>query len=457
MEKVICGFLVDFEIDSGKSFLVLTEKGPDKHEIVGFQIEMIAKNKIPGVASLNLREKDLEASFYYDISGLISLANFFKRQKVTKVDFIKILQNITGTLTGCKKFLLNDKCFVISENLIFINPVTLEVFLIYIPCRSTADIVELFKSFVVSLVVKTANIETDDNFVQKLLGLIKEEHLCISEFNAAIKRVGGTFPFDGSTLNHQGNVGCKPDIAAIAAIPDAPKALEAPSITKGNQVARYVPAILVLLTIVAAVSIKIKNVLADVNVLSNDHVALNDPGLLWGAGAAVSVITLFAGNIYYKRIKGQSPKGRIKSDDTVEVKPITTELYINQQEMAVTAEEYGENEINSANVDETVVLCSKQQPILVGMGEEGSIVISKTDFVIGRNLNTCDYAIRNKSIGRAHARIKNNDGRYFIIDLDSKNGTFLNGDRLISNKQYDLQPNDRVAFANVQFCFKIEY
>lgn len=439
MEEDIYGFRVDYEADSGKSFLVLTENGQGKPDLIEFQVEMIAKNKIPGVAGLTIREKDLETRFCYDISGLISLSNFFRRQKVSKADFIKILQNITGTLTGCKKFLLNDNCFVISEKLIFINPESLEVFLIYIPCRSTADIVDLFKSFVTNLVIKTANIETDDNFVQKLLGLMKEEHQCISEFNTAIGRSEGKMTSDGSTLN---GPGARRE-SAIPAISEAPQAPETAPLAESKKAVSYVPAILMLLTILSAVAVIVSKVLADLNLASVR------PGSSWGIGAAVSVSCLVAGSGIYLGLKK-------RASETIEAKPLPTESNSNQRELVENIEDVGSNSVNLSNIDETVILNTWQQPVLVGNEEEDRIIISKAEFVIGRNLDTCDHAIRDKSIGRAHARIQNENGRFYIFDLDSKNGTFINGDRLVSNKQYELKPNDRVSLANLQFHFKIE-
>ncbi|MHB0878234.1 MAG: FHA domain-containing protein [Anaerolineae bacterium] len=49
--------------------------------------------------------------------------------------------------------------------------------------------------------------------------------------------------------------------------------------------------------------------------------------------------------------------------------------------------------------------------------------------VIGRDA-TADIVIDDRRVSRAHAEIVRRDGRYFLRDLGSKNGTCLNGDRL---------------------------
>lgn len=51
---------------------------------------------------------------------------------------------------------------------------------------------------------------------------------------------------------------------------------------------------------------------------------------------------------------------------------------------------------------------------------------TQREFVIGRS-GFCDIVLNKRSISREHARIFERGGDYFVVDLDSVNGTFLNG------------------------------
>lgn len=84
-----------------------------------------------------------------------------------------------------------------------------------------------------------------------------------------------------------------------------------------------------------------------------------------------------------------------------------------------------------------------------------TVEINKDIFLIGRTANTVDYLINNKIIGRIHARIENIDNEYFLTDLDSKNGTYLNGTRLIANERYKLEDRYEIKIANVILKFII--
>jgi DNA-binding response OmpR family regulator len=67
---------------------------------------------------------------------------------------------------------------------------------------------------------------------------------------------------------------------------------------------------------------------------------------------------------------------------------------------------------------------------------------------VGRGLE-CDIIINDRQVSRVHARIKRtNTNETFLEDLDSKNGTFLNGE--IINEPKALRDGDEIKIALVQ-------
>ena len=66
--------------------------------------------------------------------------------------------------------------------------------------------------------------------------------------------------------------------------------------------------------------------------------------------------------------------------------------------------------------------------------------IERDETVIGR-LTYCDVVLAHKNISRQHARVVRSGSEYFLEDLDSTNGTFLNGKRVRARtriRDYDL-------------------
>ncbi|MBQ9396818.1 MAG: FHA domain-containing protein [Proteobacteria bacterium] len=81
-------------------------------------------------------------------------------------------------------------------------------------------------------------------------------------------------------------------------------------------------------------------------------------------------------------------------------------------------------------------------------GEE--FMLSEQTNTIGRTEDNY-ILLSDQSISRNHAKITNHGMIFTVVDLDSSNGTFVNGKK-VSN-QCQLQPNDIVRFGNVSFVF----
>ena len=56
------------------------------------------------------------------------------------------------------------------------------------------------------------------------------------------------------------------------------------------------------------------------------------------------------------------------------------------------------------------------------------------------------------SVSRRHAEIIYANGKYMLQDLDSTNGTFVNGTRLSQDNAHILKPNDQIRFGKVVTC-----
>lgn len=77
--------------------------------------------------------------------------------------------------------------------------------------------------------------------------------------------------------------------------------------------------------------------------------------------------------------------------------------------------------------------------------------ITKDSFLIGKKKDAVDACLKARGISRIHGRISREDDCYYLTDLNSTNGTFLNGGRLEVNEKARLRPGDRVGFADVRY------
>lgn len=76
------------------------------------------------------------------------------------------------------------------------------------------------------------------------------------------------------------------------------------------------------------------------------------------------------------------------------------------------------------------------------------ITIDKEVTIVGRQAEHCDIVLERKSISKIHCVIARTDGLLFVRDLDSTNGTKVNGQRIVRGA---LLPGDLLAFAGEKF------
>lgn len=81
------------------------------------------------------------------------------------------------------------------------------------------------------------------------------------------------------------------------------------------------------------------------------------------------------------------------------------------------------------------------------------IYLKKFPFLIGKLKKGTDYVLNNNKISRIHARIDYDESRYYIEDMDSTNGTSLNGTGLAAHERQVLSDKDRICFADKNFIF----
>lgn len=83
-----------------------------------------------------------------------------------------------------------------------------------------------------------------------------------------------------------------------------------------------------------------------------------------------------------------------------------------------------------------------------------TIRIQSAVFRLGKG--AVDYVINNPVVSRRHAEIVDRDGRFFVIDLDSKNHTYINDEIIPSGYEMEIQNGDRLKLANEEFVFRVE-
>jgi FHA domain len=89
--------------------------------------------------------------------------------------------------------------------------------------------------------------------------------------------------------------------------------------------------------------------------------------------------------------------------------------------------------------------------VLDGLNNKDRILVTKAEFSIGRGLENNDYELNLPGISRRHLILflDPNDKRMYIRDLDSANGTLLNGKPLSAHQNHPLYAGDEITLSQL--------
>lgn len=89
--------------------------------------------------------------------------------------------------------------------------------------------------------------------------------------------------------------------------------------------------------------------------------------------------------------------------------------------------------------------------IYQGKNGEADLVLDHFPYTIGKAQDHADGVLKSRAVSRVHARFYRDGNEYFLEDLNSMNGTFLNGEVLSCHTPVPVRSEDRVVFGNEEF------
>ncbi|WP_026475704.1 DUF6382 domain-containing protein [Alkaliphilus transvaalensis] len=499
-------FHTSYERDAKGSYLVLKL---EKEDIIQeFQVEMMINNNIPSLLPFNLRIKDAYRYLYYDITSKLQVGQFLLRRKLTKGQLIGILIDIIKGILEAGNYLLHHESFIIDEDFIFIHPETLEISLLYVPCKKEeGNIILSLRQLINRLVWATeSEKEGDHQLLLKILYELNKETFNLKEFLSFLRQIqleglkDNTDKTDGGKINkNKEQINKNKDQIVKPKENQTVKSIEKSVISKSElemKLVDEVSAIIqeeklvystktkltlllaeVLILIVVALLWLETNILFDSTTGNIDGVSLIGIVLL----AAVINILLFKKLLVEENlVTVQVEKNHNKINNEINNKIKARSLKMDKKEINSTPQELNipstkinsqfnnksisnkpsdgfKEELFEETFDTEIIEINTNLPQLVALqgGQGEKVNINSNPLVIGKLKDQVDYLIANKTISRVHAEIHHQNGQYYLKDLNSRNGTYINGERINSNIDYSLKDGDQISFANLDYLFTL--
>lgn len=474
----------EYKRDMNHNYLIL--HGDNEIDTSSYQVRMLVGNVIPSLLKCRIQGMDGKFMVYYDITSRQSLSTFYEDKKLRQEEVKMIFAAFVRVMEDTAEYLMNPGQLVISPDLIFLEADKKELYFCLLPGYQK-DIREQLQVLTEYILPK---IDHDDEEAVRLgygvyrkaledsfhLEHIKEElyrvrtedKTMISEEKQGLN-VGEELWSDNEREEWKLWNGRKEEQKFMRE--DMESSVNSDS--KGKKAGKAILGGLLFVAAAGAV------------------IAARIQGYLPGIGTevilGVAIVGIGAGMLLYLGVKKRKekrvhiPDAKRERDSTEErkknagkKKPISNDQMqedeisgsfssnrmiiknsISEQRMQIQEEN---DSFGHRDAEKTVILSAFTAPgpsSLVSRepGELAAIFLQEDITVVGKLENACDAVIDLPTVSRIHAKIRKRNNEYYLTDLNSRNGTSVNGRLLRPEEEYKLENEDQVDFAQARYIF----
>lgn len=456
----------EYKRDMNHNYLILT--GEDAIDTNSYQVRMIVANAVPDLLQCRIQGIDGKFMVYYDVTSRHSMTALFEEKKIGMEELQVILGGFVQVMEAMSEYLLNPCQLILEPEYIYLDAEKQNVRFCYLP-GFHGEIQKQFQNLAEYILPKLNHEDgkavmlgygvyrraLEDSFH---LEYIKEELYKVkngeaSDFSAYEKKK----PLKQAEKSQEEHEEQKElwqmenwnreDLDGA----EKQKKDSKPNnrgVKKENRdrlwkTAGFLLALLVLLGITAGIAVGYL------------------PRVSTGVFLSVILGLMVLGMLSYILVKKISEKKQDPHEKTDRIRDFQEKNICEIPQEKEKQPEIKEHEVSEENAEgfgETVVLSvgiTKGPATLVSRepGELATIYLDRDITVIGKLETAADAVINMPTVSRIHAKIRKRDGEYYLTDLNSRNGTSVNGQILKNGEDRLLEDEDEVDFAQARYIF----
>ncbi|MDE7029789.1 MAG: FHA domain-containing protein [Lachnospiraceae bacterium] len=494
---------ISFERSMNHNYMILSKCnyfGKKSDANGDYRTKMLLENRIPGLLPVTHRQINGESRYYYEINSLQSLNRLYDKTEIRCDALRRLLRGCVGLFERLEEYLLDGTQIIMKPELIYMDVAKMEPYFVCYPDYE-GDVRLSFMELVDGLLARIDHTDEsavmlgyqiyrytrNPNYVISEVGSMVE-HLvadmasreagCIQrDFRVAENRIScaenswwtgadNTSVFDRDTDRRRPNVleenQNRP--AAIARDEETGTAKRAEARAAGDKRDLHKGFLCVLAFVILA------GVAVGTRVFYAFERGADSEIYLFGAmGMALAGAVLF----FVCHVKREQNRKRAALSDEEEnggdswhdrtVDSGGQSFFQNaQRETAMQDPKllyraYQGSTSRTSGCSETVYLGDNaaQERVLFGRmdGKEVKISLDRLPMTVGKLADVSDFVICDTSVSKMHAQFEERDGKVYVRDLNSTNGTVHNGVLLDVNQTVALEPGDRLRFGKTSFTY----
>lgn len=458
----------EYKRDVSHNYLIL--HGDETINTTSYQVRILTGNTMSSILKCRMQGLDGKWLFYYDITSKQSLASFYEQRKLQGEDLEMILRGFLRVMEELAEFLLNTEQLVLCPEYIFLDVEKKEVSFCCLPDYHH-PVQEQFRELTEYFLPKLDH--EDPAAVNLGYGIYRkamEPGMQLENIKELLYRSESSkekIPENNMEIR---------EVEASVEEPEEPSQFfqeekEEKTDRKWQPAVGCTVGVLILMGILIACYL---GYFPEISI----EIVLGAAILLMGVGAGWTWMTEKKKkkqeqsaewrNKVQRELAGmhietyESERNRTERKETKETeKNSIRQSRIKQSDTEPNPGEYekaGENMVEPETYGETVVLSAGQLSGTASLvsrepGELPTVYLDRELTVVGKLEQASDVVLPLPTVSRVHARIRKTGENYYLADLNSRNGTSVNGRLLGADEEYLLQDEDQVDFAQARYVF----
>lgn len=481
----------EYKRDVSHNYLILREE--EKVNTASYQVRMLTGNVIPSILKCRLQGLDGNLLFYYDITSRQSLASFYEQRKFHRKDLHMLFGGFIRVMEEMAEFLMNTDQLLLCPEYIFLDIEKREVKFCCLPDYHH-PIQEQFRELTEYLLPRLDH--EDPQAVSMGYGVYRKametgfqlEHIKEAIYqnrevtgkndNKDSAQKQGQKPPEnnldgadnfGEKIQEKADVShlLETDVENKTSKRKKDKKKEEPDFQKssnewtGALLCVLIAAVLIILLIfrylgylpgipaeaIFGGAIILLALAAFLSWTAEKKKQKKQMSAEWRKKVKRELDDTYESSSE-KRRKERNSEDLYEADSVQEKMPEWGDGKYKMPEQTGETENYGETVVLSAGQTEGPASLVSREP-----GELATIYLDRDLMVIGKMENAADAVISLPTVSRIHAKIRKADDEYYLSDLNSRNGTSVNGRLLKTGEEYQLQDEDQVEFAQARYIF----
>ncbi|MEI3197789.1 MAG: DUF6382 domain-containing protein [Lachnospiraceae bacterium] len=354
-----------------------------------YELKMLKHNTVAGLLPVEEIQETGDFRFCYDITGKKSLECYLENNALNPVMIKKILENLIHLCREMERYLLKEEKLLLKEDMIFMDSREEQFYFCYYPDKEE-ELREEFGKLIEEMLPQLDHENREET--EKVYAIYEKTR----EENYSLLNLQELF---FKEEENGGEVWKEYEIAGDET--------EAADLTVTNP--------------------QNSQKMDRISSIKKQMLQILEKGISW----------LYRDKLNRKKKEFSMPEIPVPA---IRKKQMPQKIYPQEQDKNPLSE-YTEKAITGARL------------MYLGGGEERDFVINKDVFLIGTDALAVDGILKSRAAGEIQAKITKEEDIYYIEDMNSANGTLVNGEILIYKEVRRLKEGDRITFADISYRF----